>query len=73
MYDPNYTWANGVDITVQISTPYYSLATIGGPNLTFEYANLVSASASIPEPSTFVLLGAGLAALLFVSARRHFH
>jgi PEP-CTERM motif len=67
--DPGYVWSNGVDISVQMSTPYYSLATIGGPNLTFEFSNLVSTNASVPEPSTFALLGVGLATMVLVSAK----
>jgi hypothetical protein len=60
-YDPGYVWANGVDITVQLTTPYYSLSTIGGPDLTMEYSNL--ASTSVPEPASAVLVGVGLVAL----------
>jgi hypothetical protein len=66
-YDPGYVWANGVDITVEVKPPYYSLQTIGGPNLTFEYSNLVSV---VPEPPTFVLLGVGAIGLLGYAWRR---
>jgi hypothetical protein len=60
---PGYQWANGVNITVQLaSTPFSSVSAIGGVNLTFEYANLVT-TAAVPEPSSIVLLGFGLAAL----------
>ena len=62
-------WASGVHITVQMSTPYYSIKTIGGPNLTFEYSNLVSTSGSVPEPATFALLGIGMSALALASVR----
>lgn len=68
--DPGYTFANGVDFTVQMTTPYYSLRTIGGSDLTFEYSNLVSTSASVPEPASASLLGVGLAALALVLAWR---
>jgi len=41
---PGYQWANGVNITVELAaTPCSSASVIGGPDLTFEYANIVTA------------------------------
>src|SRR6266436_450256 len=44
---PGYQFANGVNITVQLAdTPFSSVSVIGGPGLTFEYANIVTAAPS---------------------------
>jgi hypothetical protein len=72
-YDPGYVWANGVDITIQANTPYYSLSTESGLNVTFEYSNLVSSNDPAnpaPEPGSWVLLAIGGAGLSLASRSR---
>ena len=45
---PGYQFANGVNITVQLAdTPFSSVSVIGGPGLSFEYANIITA---VPSP-----------------------
>ena len=67
-HDPGFTFANGVDITVQPTTPYYSVST-SSSGLTFEYSNIVSTAATVPEPSSVALLGFGMAALASILAK----
>ncbi len=67
---PGFSIADGANISVPMTTPYYSVSVIGGPTLTFEYSNLVSTS-SVPEPASVALLGTGLIAIALVSARRY--
>ncbi len=67
---PGYQFANGVDITVQLAaTPFLSFSAVGGRDLTFEYANIVT-SMAVPEPSSIILLGVGLAALSLLAIAR---
>ena len=66
-----YTNGNGlhtVDLTISVPTGFTQATTTGGPTLTFEYSNIVTAD-PVPLPATLLLFGPGLAGLAAIRRR----